>query len=79
MPTPTRHHVNAPVKASASSTWLAGGGGGWGAAAVPGQQRVQSAAPPTPSSHCVRGAALPKFAGRCPSPSPTRGPGGRGA
>lgn len=28
MPNPTRHHVNAPVKAPASSTWLAGGGGG---------------------------------------------------
>lgn len=55
---------------------------GWrGAAAVLGQQEAPTGrvSPPPPQVLPVSGArALPKFAGRCPSPSPTRGPGGRG-
>lgn len=79
MPNPTRHHVNAPVKAPASSTWLAGGGGG-GAPRRSRASRGSNVPGPLPQVPTMSGArALPKFAGRCPSRSPTRGPGGRGA
>lgn len=57
---------------------LAGAGAGV-AAAVPGQPRVRRAAPPPQVPTGAGARALPKFAGRCPSASPTRGPGGRGA
>lgn len=72
MPTPTGHHVNAPVKAPAPKTWMVGGRGGSGLAEGPTCV--------SPQVLTVSGArALPKFTGRCPSRSPTRGPGGRGA
>lgn len=70
MPTPTRRHANAP-----SSLNLAG----WVPRRSWAGKRVQRGAG-CPQVLPVSGArALPKFAGRCPSPSPTRGPGGRGA
>lgn len=67
MPTPTRRHVNAPVKAPASSTWLAGGGGG-----APQRSRASrgSNVPPPASSHCVRGAGFAQVCWAMPFPEP---------
>lgn len=58
---------------------LAGGGRG-GVPRLSRASRGSNVPGPLPQVPTVSGArALPKFAGRCPSPSPTRGPGGRGA